>query len=453
MKIAIVTPGHPGSGVKSFPPALTAPYLAALATPFAHSIRIYDLAVEPFDFYGPIPDVAMFTTTMAQSDHIFRIARFLKLHGSLIILGGPHATLAYGRDPRIQEIADTVILGEAEKALPQSLRDLIKGGRDALKPLYHTPVNSLSGMPFARLDLLDSRRYYSVTCLIGTRGCPNRCAYCSIKSLYGRKYLRRPVEEVIEEIKYQTSRPGISWTSKRFVTFWDDNPAGDLDWFHTLLEKLVPLKKSWISQMCLNVAESSETVRLMKRSGCLGIFAGIESVNPESLKGQNKNRINRIDRYTEQCHTFLRHGIQVIGAFMFGFDEDTPRSLTQDTLSLATRMGLTLMQCHLNTPYPHLGYYETLLREGRLLTEEAKYFNGYTVVHRPSRIHPALLQDAFLEVRQRFYSLPCMLHRMVQHRVADWPKFLFWQLLFRKPNYSSIPNVDVNLWHEHLNTL
>ena len=53
MNIVIVTPGHPSPRKKSFPPALTAPYLAAIATPFADHLKIVDLAVQPFDLYAP----------------------------------------------------------------------------------------------------------------------------------------------------------------------------------------------------------------------------------------------------------------------------------------------------------------------------------------------------------------------------------------------------------------
>ena len=59
MNIVIVTPGHPGPDRKSLPPSLTAPYLAALATPLVDHIKIYDLAVEPFDLDAPIPDIAL----------------------------------------------------------------------------------------------------------------------------------------------------------------------------------------------------------------------------------------------------------------------------------------------------------------------------------------------------------------------------------------------------------
>ena len=152
MNLAIFTPGHPSPRRKSYPPALTAPYLAALATPYTEKIRIYDLGVEEYDASSPPPDLALFTTTMAQSDYIFEVARAIKAKGVTVILGGPHATLAYDFDPRIKEIFDSVVLGEGEKALPQALKDF---GNGKLQSTYAIPVNSLDAIPFSRLDLLD----------------------------------------------------------------------------------------------------------------------------------------------------------------------------------------------------------------------------------------------------------------------------------------------------------
>jgi radical SAM superfamily enzyme YgiQ (UPF0313 family) len=160
MDVVIVTPGHPSPRGKSFPPALTAPYLAALAAPYVNQIKIIDLAVEPFDLFAPMPDIAMFTSTMAQSDHVFRIAKYLKSNGVKIFLGGPYATLAYDFDPRIKEIADCVVFGEGEDALPQALEDLKSGN---LQQTYSMSINSLEGVPFSRLDLLDHKKYFSST--------------------------------------------------------------------------------------------------------------------------------------------------------------------------------------------------------------------------------------------------------------------------------------------------
>jgi radical SAM superfamily enzyme YgiQ (UPF0313 family) len=450
MNIVIFTPGHPSHRKKSFPPALAAPYLAALATPYAKKIKIIDLAVQSFDFSAPMPDLALFTTTMAQADQVFEFAGHLKNRGVKTILGGPYASLAHNFDPRISEIFDTVVVGEGEKALPQILQDFKKG---QLKPTYAMPISSLDGVPFSRLDLLDHRKYMSTTALIGTRGCVHQCEYCSIRDIYGQKYLKRPVDEVIEEIKFQTARPNLQWLDRKLVQFWDDNPAADLDWFHNLLEKLIPLKKWWLSQMCLNVADNTETVKLMKASGCRGIFIGLESINSEILQAQRKEKINIIDNYKQQCRTLLKHRLCVVGAIMFGFDEDRKETTFGHTLKFIEDMGLTLLNDLIVTPYPHMDYYRKLVKEGRLITREAKYYNGYTVVHRPLNMKAADLQKEVLQFRSRFYSWPSILRRIKKHHIAKIPEFLVWNTMWGKNNQAVIPGVNVDKWLAHLKAI
>lgn len=450
MNIVIVTPGHPSPRRRSFPPALTAPYLAALATPYSQQIKIYDLGLQEFDFQAAAPDIAMFTTTMAQSDHVFSLARYLKDKGSKIFLGGPYVTLAYEFDSRIKTLANCVVLGEGEKALPKALEDF-KAGR--LNPLYSMPVNSLDGIPFSRLDLLDPTRYYSSTAVIGTRGCIHKCAYCAIRNMYGQKYLKRPADEVIEEIKFQTSRPNLDWLNRKLVQFWDDNPAGDVDWFHELLEKMIPLKKWWLSQMCINVADNPETIKLMRASGCKGIFVGLESISKQVIMGQRKEAVNIVENYKRQIRTFLEHGICVVVAIMFGFDEDTKEVLFKETMKVLEDLGVTLLQDLIFTPYPHMECYHILESENRILAKEAKYYNGYTVVHRPKHIHPAELQEGVIHFRKKFYSWPSIFRRMVKHNISKMPEFLIWNRLWGRTNLEAIPGVSVQNWLSYLRTL
>ena len=450
MNIVIVTPGHPGPHGKAFPPAVTAPYLAALAAPYADHIKIYDLGLEPFDLCSPIPDVALVTTTMAQSDQVFEVARILKANGVTIFLGGPHVTLAYDHDPRIKEIADCAVLGEGEKALPQALEDY-KNGK--LKSKYSIPIDSLEGIPFSRLDLLDHTKYISSTVLVGSRGCVNQCGFCVIKDLYSSRHLKRPVDEVIEEIKFQTSKENIGWLDRKLVTFWDDNLACYLEWFHGLLEKLIPLKKWWLSDMCLHVADNEETVRLMKASGCKGILVGLESVSEEILKAQKKDTVNLVDQYERQTRVFLKHGINLIGAFMYGFDEDTEEVLFEETPRVVEKMGLSLLHTHMVTPYPHSEYYKTLEKEDRLITKEAKFYNGYTLIHKPKNIHPADLQEGFINTRKEFYSWRSILKRMLKHNFLKYPEYLIWNIAYRKPNYVVVPGVKIKEWLKYLKTL
>jgi radical SAM superfamily enzyme YgiQ (UPF0313 family) len=271
--------------------------------------------------------------------------------------------------------------------------------------------------------------------------------------MYGQKYLKRPVAEVIEEIKFQTSRPNLRWLDRKSVIFWDDNLASDPDWIHELLEKMIPLKKWWLGQMCLNVADNKETVKLMKHSGCKGIFVGIESICEKTLKNQNKDKVNTVDHYVRQSRALLENGVAIVGAIMFGFDEDTKESLFVDTPRALDEMGLTLLQPLMVTPYPHLDYFNTLVKEDRLITKEAKYYNGYTVVHKPKNIHPAELQEGFIHVRKQFYSWRSVLRRMVKQNFLKLPEFLAWNFLWGPSNYEIIPKVNVRQWLEHLRTL
>jgi radical SAM superfamily enzyme YgiQ (UPF0313 family) len=205
--------------------------------------------------------------------------------------------------------------------------------------------------------------------------------------------------------------------------------------------------------MCLSAADNEETVRLMKASGCKVIFAGLESVSEETLRAQNKETINRVHRYRKQSETLLKHGIFTVGAIMFGFDQDTEDLLFHRTLKVVKEMGLSLLQTHLVTPYPHLDHYKVLDSQDRIITKDTKYYNGYTVVHRPQNIHPADLQEGFIRIRKRFYSLPSILRRMFKHKISKLPEFLFLNALYRTPNYQVIPGVDIKEWLKYLRTL
>lgn len=271
--------------------------------------------------------------------------------------------------------------------------------------------------------------------------------------MYGHKYLKRPVDEVIEEIKFQTSRPNIGWSDRKLIEFWDDNPACDLDWFHELMEKMIPLKKWWLSQLCFSIADNEETVKLMKASGCRAIFVGLESVSEETLKAQNKDAINLVNDYERQSKMLLKHGIFYLGALMFGFDQDTKESLFTHTLKVVEKMGMSGLQTHIVTPYPHSDYYKMLHQKNRLITKEPKYYNGYTVIHKPKNIHPEDLQEGFINIRKKFYSWRSVIKRMVKHRFWKFPEFLAWNAIFHTPNYEVIPGVDIHEWLTYLRTL
>lgn len=154
-----------------------------------------------------------------------------------------------------------------------------------------------------------------------------------------------------------------------------------------------------------------------------------------------------------QARTLLKHGINVVGAIIFGFDEDTRESLFDDTPKVLEKMGLTLLQPLICTPYPHLDYFKTLSKENRLITKEAKYYNGSTIVHKPKNIHPADLQEGFIKTRKKFFSWRSILKRMLKHNFLKFPEFLAWNVLYHRANYEIIPEVNFVEWLKYLKKL
>lgn len=204
--------------------------------------------------------------------------------------------------------------------------------------------------------------------------------------------------------------------------------------------------------MCLNIGKHKDVLKLMRLSGCKGIFVGLESVSHESLKSQNKENVNVIEDYKIMAKNILREKMTIVAATMYGFDQDTNESLFSETLRILTEMGVTALQAHI-TPYPNSEYSKTLLEENRLITQEAKYYNGYTIVHKPSRISPYELQKGFIEIRKKFYSLPCVIKRLFHHNPLAWWNFIFFNIIYHTPNYQAIPGVNINEWLKYLKSI
>ena len=75
---------------------------------------------------------------------------------------------------------------------------------------------------------------------------------------------------------------------------------------------MVPLKRWWLTQASMDIAKDAQLLDLMRESGCIGIFFGIESFGAESLEDAHK-RQNRVAEYRERDRgaapaRHLRHG-------------------------------------------------------------------------------------------------------------------------------------------------
>ena len=91
-------------------------------------------------------------------------------------------------------------------------------------------------------------------------------------------------------------------------------------------------------------------MRMMTAAGFNSVFVGIETPDEVSLqecnKGQNLRR-NLVD----SVHTLQKNGLQVMGGFIVGFDNDTPNIFQRQIDFIQTSGIVTAMVGMLQAPF------------------------------------------------------------------------------------------------------
>jgi hypothetical protein len=89
----------------------------------------------------------------------------------------------------------------------------------------------------------------------------------------------------------------------------------------------------------------------MKRAHIRGALVGVEAVTKAGLKDVYKGFNLYGDELIARLRTFKRHGIHVLGSFIFGLPSDA-KDTFEATVALAEKADLTFAQFVLLTPFP-----------------------------------------------------------------------------------------------------
>ena len=89
----------------------------------------------------------------------------------------------------------------------------------------------------------------------------------------------------------------------------------------------------------------------MRRANIKGALVGVEAVTLEGLKAVYKDFNYSGDRLVEQLQIFRKHGLHVLGSFIFGLPTDKP-STFDATVEVAIKADVTFAQFVMMTPFP-----------------------------------------------------------------------------------------------------
>ncbi len=437
MKILIIVvyiPRYKHGHERHFVPPVTGIHLAAI-TPPEYEVEVVHQQVNKIN-YDTDADVIALSFFSGFAPEAYQIAHKMKQKGRIVIAGGPHVT--FNQEEALQYV-DAIVIGEAESIWKQLLADIEK---NRLKPVYKGVPIALNTIPTPRYDLLPNR-FFIKRVVQATRGCPYSCSFCSVPAL-NPGFRMRPIENVLNDITFNRfSR----WHQRKIVWFWDDNLTINRKYIKELLTKMIPLKKWWLTQASLDIANDSELLDLMRKSGCIGVFFGIETFNLQSLKDANKKQ-NSINKYKLAIKQLHKRGIAVMAGIITGFDHDTQDSIIEIAENLKV-IGIDVPFISVLTPFRGVALYNDLEKSGRLLANRGwEYYNGYNVAFKPKNMTYNELLQAHRELWRRAFSLRAVVRRLFRGGISLRPGALllsfFMNVFYGYKNMSGNLPVDMN---------
>lgn len=330
--------------------------------------------------------------------HAIDIASEFKKRGKVVFMGGYMATLIPWF---VENYCDGIIIGDAEIALPELLKDFETTG--TIKKTYNYQIENLDNLPIPRYELLLEKKIGFMLPVQAGRGCIHQCSYCSIACRYKGKYLTRPADEVMRDI-LRVKELGF-----KYFYLLDDNIIGNPNFLEELCIRIKPLKMKWASQCSIKLARDPRLLRLVADSGCRILSLGLESITQDGLNQLNKQWVTTKDHET-LLNEIMKAGIIPATEMMIGMDSDTVDSI-RNTYKFVMHTRIPIPKFYILTPMPGSALFDELKKEGRLIHEDFNYYTATNCVHMPLQMTPAELTEWFWWLYRKVYTIPNILKR------------------------------------------
>lgn len=241
-----------------------------------------------------------------------------------IILGGPGPSSVAEKLMVKFPFIDVIVKGEGEctikdlaKGLPyKEVRGIVFQSDGAVVSTSERErIHDLDRLPFPCYDTVDLSQYDQAG-VITARGCPYRCTFCEVASLWGYYTEQRSVSNVLSEVRMLYER-GV-----RDFHINDDTFALDRKWVVSFCDgvKAENMDITWRCLGRINLMDEDLLVK-MAGAGCTGIQYGVESGSEHVLKRVGKQIT--IPQIKEVVHQSVDHFEYVMTTFMWGFPFET----------------------------------------------------------------------------------------------------------------------------------
>ncbi len=414
----IVVPAH--NITTMFTPPLGLAYVAGALRAEGHDVHFIDGVGESMDTRHPwdndtyiyglgldeiaarIPDDADWIGVNAGFSFEWPACRALivkireRFPKKLIIGGGEHVTARPG-DSLVESGLDAGALGEGEETAVEISRAVASGAFDpsAIPGMVYLDANGEVKTTERRsrkkeidqvappawdltpiTEYLDRGQGFGVNRgrsmpVVASRGCPYECTFCSNPAMWGRRWIVRDADLLLDEME----------------GYMRDYGATNFDFY----DLTAIVKREWILDFCAKIKERGlditwqlpsgtrseaidrEVAAALYGSGCRNISYSPESGSPAVL-ARIKKKIST-DSFLASINGCVKEGLNVKTNIIFGFPGETMGEVWQ-TYRFIARMALAGahdLSVWGFSPYPGSELFDDLERDGKVALDDAFY--------------------------------------------------------------------------------
>jgi anaerobic magnesium-protoporphyrin IX monomethyl ester cyclase len=401
-------------------PPLGLLHVASVLKQAGHDISVVDMSLHsaspdlsPYDLVG-------ISCTTSQTSKALEYSREAKEQGKTVVMGGPHPS--FMADSLFATgLVDYVVRGEGEYTAlelvngleehqnrfnPTNILGLSWYNKETKKAVHNPPrpfIKDLDALPNPARELIELERYKvakyegrpTIT-VVTSRGCPYDCSFCASTQLSGKKWRKRSVLPIVDEIESLVEKHGFT-----AVAFMDDNLTIHVPRAKELCDEIVRRRlgiRWWCMASADSLVKSEELIEKMAAAGCGQVFIGLESPNERVLTSYNKKASVNVGR--KAVEILRKYGVGAYGSFILGEVSETLDDINR-TIQYAKSLNLKAAQFSLLTPYPGTRLFNQL--EDRLITRDWRKFDGLHAVFKPDFLTPKRLDRLLIKAYLSFY--------------------------------------------------
>jgi anaerobic magnesium-protoporphyrin IX monomethyl ester cyclase len=362
---------HRSAVFSSVYPPMTLAYMASFLRD-KNDVRIIDAIGSRMTIENVLVEISSYkpdyivcnTTTPTFKNDLGIFDEIKKVHECMLVVYGVHVSCLWAETLEHESI-DIVVIGEPEESvseLSEKKLSQIQGiayWEDGTKVKNEArEFMDLRRLPLPSWDLVDLSNYKvpimgGKYVLVTTgRGCPFSCSFCVSQPYYGLKNRKRPIKDVIDEIKYAKELGVCDFF------FFAETFTLDKEYVHGLCDKILSegLSIRWFCNSRVDTVDA-DLLRKMRSCGCWMISFGIESADQGILDSCSKGTtVNQAKKAVEAAYS---SGMAVVGHFVVGLPGETQKTI-DETMRFSLNLPLTFAEYYIFTPFPGSALFEGL---------------------------------------------------------------------------------------------